>query len=220
MHIDDFSEADQHVICRPETTKTLYAPCPAQKQEIAPIESTKARRPKRIIKATRSMSGQSTGLSEKELKVATQRNTAKNMVFHCAIDREVIRISGPRPPSPTSKIRTIADRDEEEKRAGRGQRAKRRSRNSDAHSDVEEELPLIERVKRARGPGEDEDYATPVRYKEVKHRHGKTVRWNRELTIIRYDGRSEARGEPREEAMPARSALKLAAQVSEDMIYC
>ena len=210
------SEAQQRsTSSRVETTASTRAISPAQEDKDETQANTQTRRPKRMIKTTMSTSAQIAGPSEKDLKIATQRNTAKNMVFHCAIDREIIRVSGPRPPSPTSKIRTTADKDEEEKKAGRGQRAKRRSRYSNEGSEFEEAPPLIERVERARGPGDDEDYATPVRSsKKMKTGHVKTVKWNRELTIIRDDGRPEAPLEPCRQAAPDKSALKLNAQVS------
>lgn len=179
-----------------------------------PIEHPQIQRPKRVIKSS-SGPGPSTAISEKELKAATQRNTAKNMVFHCAIDREIIRIPGPRPPSPTSKIRTTADKEEEERKAGRDQRAKRRSRGSDVEAEMSESRPLIERVERTRGPGEDEDYLTPARpCKKVKTAHGKTVKWDRELTIIRNDGQPEAARDAGKAVAPGKSALKSNAQVS------
>ena len=173
-----------------------------------------AGRPKRMPK-TPALPSISTAISERELKAATQRNTAKNMVFHCAIDREIVKVPGPRPPSPTSKIRTTADKEEEIKKAGRGQRAKRRSRSSDGESETEDTTPLIEKVERFRGPGEDEDYSTPARPgKKAKTSHAKSVKWDRQLTIVRDDSRpGVARTIPRS-ALLRRSSLKAGAQVS------
>lgn len=150
-------------------------------------------------------------MSEKELRLATQRNTSKNEVYHCAIDRQIIRINAPRPPSPTSKIRTTVDRDEEEKKAGREQRAQRRSRGSDAGSI--EIFPVVERVERIRGPGDEEDYKTPVRpNKKAKIRHEKNVKWDKELMVIRDDGCQPPKAR---DAMvqPGKSCLRDEAQV-------
>ena len=126
-------------------------------------------------------------LSEKELKVATQRNTARNEVYHCAIDRQIIRKTGQRPPSPTSKIPTIADREEQERKVGRDQRAKRRSRGSDASEEGDDDIRLtvVERISKFRG--DEDDYTTPARpLKKAKiSDEGKGVRWDKGLVIIR-----------------------------------
>jgi len=156
------------------------------------------------------------GISEKELRSATQRNTDRNTVYlYCTIDRQIVRQPGPRPPSPTSKIRTTADRDEEEKKAGRGERAKRRSaRDSDGangdatnNANFEALRSNVERVERARGPGDDDDYETPARpSKKVKTKHERRVGWDRELVIIRDDGRPQAQSQGSGQA--AKSALR------------
>ncbi|CAD6584024.1 MAG: hypothetical protein TREMPRED_003717 [Tremellales sp. Tagirdzhanova-0007] len=138
-----------------------------------------------------------TDMSEKELKATTQYNTIHNQVYLCAIDRLIVRKPGPRPPSPSSKIPTTADRDKAERKAGRGERAKRRSRSSDGDSDRDEsdggENLVMERVSHARGPGEDEDYATPVRPgKKLKMAHEqserpkKSVTWDKGLVVVRH----------------------------------
>lgn len=176
------------------------------------------------------------GMSEKELKSATQRNTLRNQVYLCAIDRQIVRVPGPRPPSPTSKITKTADREEEEKKAQRNARARRR-RVDDTSSEAEEDtIPPIEYVHQAQGPGDEEEYNTPVRPpKRVKLDDGeagaenKFVRWNRSLAIIRgglgahhsspatparsdaADGEAEA-----ESSTCPRSALKPDAQVPLD----
>lgn len=125
-------------------------------------------------------------MSGKELKTTTDRNTMRNQVYLCAIDRQVVHVPGPRPPSPTSKIRTTADRAEEEKKKSREHRAKRRGTSG---QDGSPERPVIEKVERARGPGDDEDWTTPARpAKKAKMGIDKSVKWDRELVIIRDDG--------------------------------
>ena len=203
------------------------------------LESTSVqpepRRPKRSIKpptaalrSTTTSKPSSTpvgdngpAISEKELRAATQRNTDKNTVYlYCTIDRQIVRQSGPRPPSPTSKIRTTADRDEEEKKAGRGERAKRRSARDSTGTNGDDtitnslgsSMSNVERVERARGPGDDHDYETPARpSKKIKTQHERRVAWDRELVIIRDDGRLQAQRQRFGQA--ARSALR-ADQVS------
>ncbi|OCF43664.1 hypothetical protein I317_02414 [Kwoniella heveanensis CBS 569] len=177
-------------------------------------------RPKRAVKpppkpASSSASNAASlliaGISEKELKKTTDRNTAKNQVYHCAIDRQVVFQPGPRPPSPTSKIRTTAERDEEEKKAARGDRARRRKgEDNDSNDDdvaggeqgakggkkeqKEQPLswPIIEKMVVHKAPGDEEEFVSPPRpAKKVKtDRRGKdkAVKWDKGLTIIRDDG--------------------------------
>ena len=154
-----------------------------------------------FVKQVATVSTSGCNISEKELKAATQRNTSRNEVYHCAIERQIVRKHGPRPPSPTSKIRTTADREEAERKVSREERAKRRSRGSEADSDTEAP-PLVQRISQLRGPGEEEDYVTPARpVKKAKTAHvdvktkDKVVRWDRGLVVIRHDG-SEAVSKP------------------------
>lgn len=167
------------------------------------------------------------GMTEKQLKTITQRNTMRNEVYLCAIDRQIVRIDAPRPPSPTSKIPKSADREDEEKKAEREARAKRRGRESEgAEEDEDEELcsPIITRVERDRAPGDDDDYHTPSRpAKRAKlsesngngddNAESKFVHWNRALTVIR-GGLSEALSQPKKE--PTRSCLRPEAQIPLD----
>ena len=125
----------------------------------------------------------------------------------------MLRKDGPRPPSPTSKIRTTADRDEAEKKAGRSNRAKRRSQGSDNEEDSC--APVIERVMYSRGAGDDEDWRTPTRQaKKAKALHQKNVKWDRELIIIRDDGRQETVTCSAEAQIHLKSALRADSQVS------
>ncbi|WVW86332.1 hypothetical protein I302_108376 [Kwoniella bestiolae CBS 10118] len=132
-------------------------------------------------------------MSEKELKTTTHRNTIRNQVYHCAIDRQIIRQSGPRPPSPTSKIRTTAERNEEEKKQAREARAKRRK--GQEHEDEEAERPIIEKLVQHRHPGDDSDFETPQAQRPMKkHKSGeenkktRAVIFDKGLTVIRDDG--------------------------------
>ena len=129
-------------------------------------------------------------LSEKELKAMTARHTARNEVYHCAIDRQVVRKQGARPPSPTSKIRTTADREEAERKAGREVRAKRRSRGSEGDNEEDNgtSTTVIERVARFRG--DDVDFLTPARpLKRAKWADAeKALRWDKGLLVIRDFG--------------------------------
>jgi hypothetical protein len=110
-------------------------------------------------------------ISDKELSTLTKLNTARNEVYFCTLDRNIIKKDGPRPPSP-NKVRTIAEREEEERKLGRGARAKRRGKgNSGGESSGQEDTDnqplsladLLPPLRHIRGAGEDEDYQTPAR---------------------------------------------------------
>ncbi|KIR81577.1 hypothetical protein I306_01418 [Cryptococcus gattii EJB2] len=144
-------------------------------------------------------------LTEKQLKTTTARNTARNQVYHCAIDRKIIRQLGPRPPSPTSKIRTTSEREEADKKKSRETRAKRRM---GIHSEEEKEKgqQVIEKLEVAKAPGDEDDwtYKTPQRplkrarrTSEADEHHDddgdaeeerKKLRWDRVVSVIRDDG--------------------------------
>jgi hypothetical protein len=122
----------------------------------------------------------------------------RNQVYFCAIDRQIVHVPGPRPPSPTSKIRTTADRDEAEKKKSREHRAKRRgARESGASTEAgSPDRPVIQRIEQTRGPGDEEDWKTPARpAKKAKLREEKNVKWDRGLVIIHDDG-SEVKPPP------------------------
>ncbi|WVR09552.1 hypothetical protein IAU60_006621 [Kwoniella sp. DSM 27419] len=106
----------------------------------------------------------------------------RNQTYHCAIDRQIIRQPGPRPPSPTSKIRTTAEREEESKKNARENRARRRKGME------EEEIPVVERLVRLRCPGDEDDYEEPVRPSKRAKPDEKYVKWDTNLTIIRDNG--------------------------------
>ncbi|KAJ3517145.1 hypothetical protein NLJ89_g685 [Agrocybe chaxingu] len=109
------------------------------------------------------------------LKDLTTSNTVKNQQYLSAkLETEVIRKEGLRPESPAVKIRTISQRQEEEKERQREERAQRRARRSDemTSSDVgysspcEEESPAKKGeplTKHQRGAGDEDDYETPER---------------------------------------------------------
>ncbi|WOO86189.1 uncharacterized protein LOC62_07G009675 [Vanrija pseudolonga] len=170
------------------------------------------------------------GMSEKELKAATTRNTMRNQVYYCSIDRQIVRVPGPRPPSPGAKIRTAAEREEADRKIRREQRARRRNRGDDESSE-EEGTPLVERVPhQPRAPGDEEDYTTPARPRKrlrvsddeaedtssASSGDSRQVRWDKGLTVIR--GALGEFGGPSKSASttPKPSSLKQAAQIPLD----
>ncbi|KIL00419.1 hypothetical protein PAXRUDRAFT_8226 [Paxillus rubicundulus Ve08.2h10] len=123
------------------------------------------------------------GLSATALKALTTSNTTKNQQTVATLEIEVIRKGGLRPESPTVKVRTILQKQRDERDVRRRERAERRLRKSeddvgasdtegateygdesllDTHTDHDGNDGAIPR-KHRRGPGEDEDYETPQR---------------------------------------------------------
>ena len=169
-----------------------------------PVEDEiEAGRPKRAVKPRKLAPPVAPYISGKELKTTTERNTMRNQVYFCAIDRQIVHIPGPRPPSPTSKIRTTADRDEDNKKKSREHRAKRRgARESGASTEAgSPERPIVQRIEQTRGPGDDEDWKTPARPSKKAKREEKNVKWDRGLVIIHDDG-SEVQTPPDLEEPP------------------
>lgn len=118
------------------------------------------------------------GMSITALKDLTTSNTVHNQKYLAArLETEVIRREGIRPESPAMKVRTVSQRQQDEREKQRAERAKRRSRRSGelldedvgGSSDVgysslgEEHASDEEQVKHQRGAGDEEDYVTPER---------------------------------------------------------
>lgn len=103
------------------------------------------------------------------LRALTTSNTTKNQKYMAAsLQTKIIRMDGQRPESPIMKVKTVAQRKEDERGQGRRERAERRAKRAsgtaeesgaDDFSEGPESSPLGEHK---RGPGDDEDYFTPV----------------------------------------------------------
>ncbi|KAF7966116.1 hypothetical protein HWV62_39976 [Athelia sp. TMB] len=120
------------------------------------------------------------GLTAVALKALTSSNTTRNQHNFVSLATEVVRKDGNRPESPMVKIRTISQREEEERVKGRAERAQRRARKSDGGLDEEEdgsdrgdssnlgdgdwvEVEPAWGAGYRRGPGDEEDYKSPAR---------------------------------------------------------
>jgi len=105
------------------------------------------------------------GLSITALKNLTTDNTMKNQKVMSLLETEIVKREGKRPESPAVKLRTIAEKANEEKAKQREGRAQRRAKRSD--SEVEpldvNDLPLEEDGRHRRGAGEEEEYESPER---------------------------------------------------------
>jgi hypothetical protein len=173
-------------------------------------------------------------MSAVALKALTCSNTVKNQQYAVVkLETEVVRREGARPESPAIKIRTISQKQMEEKVKERQARAERRARrgedwpsdlegssefgdssfwDDDRETHDEEEQPLRHR----RGPGDEDDYETPDRAgiakrlrlggneSEAEVREKKRVKWDRGLSKTIY--LDEVR--PGERPRPAQNTIK------------
>lgn len=97
-------------------------------------------------------------MSAAALGKLTTSNTKRNEVPVAEVDRRLILLDIARPPSPSSKIRTLAQRESDEAELARQRRA--RNRSIMRGEVVPEESPQRP-VKHPRAPGDDEEYHTP-----------------------------------------------------------
>ncbi|KAI0065355.1 hypothetical protein BV25DRAFT_1821745 [Artomyces pyxidatus] len=164
---------------------------------------------RRVIRAPVD-TGAFSSMSAVALKALTNSNTEKNQQSIALLEREVVRKPGNRPDSPTTKVRTVLERQKEERGRGRKERAERRARRGVSEGldgsevgetsfmssdDLEPTGPDGKPIGHRRGPGDDEDYETPEKHarptKRVRlgspndgieeNRETKRVRWDRGL---------------------------------------
>jgi hypothetical protein len=157
-------------------------------------------------------------LSEKELKAKTSYNTAKNEKYHCAIEKQIVRVGTVRPASPTSTIPTTEQREEEAKKRDREMRVKRRKGGKEEEEDEEDEevWPVVKRLEGGEvdWKGDEEGWERPAK----KQRVGsvgpgtKGVKWDKGLIVIRDEGGPYNTGLKKMEGK--KSALKSGKQVS------
>lgn len=139
------------------------------------------------------------------LKDLTVSNTVRNQKYLAAkLETEVVRREGVRPESPAVKVRTVVQKQQEEKDKQRAERANRRARRSGeiGSSDIEgfsdagysspcEDANMADGTnplpRHQRGAGEDDDYETPERH----HRHKKRTRLFDDVDIMETSGSIE-----------------------------
>ncbi|TFK42603.1 hypothetical protein BDQ12DRAFT_662808 [Crucibulum laeve] len=150
------------------------------------------------------------GMSATALKALTTSNTLRNQRYLAAkLETAIIRKEGARPESPVMKVRTIVQRELEEKGKQRKERAERRARRNvdDSADDVDYSSSMeadsedwqsngspLPRYRR--GPGDEEDYETPARLglsvnlieEDEESREKRRVKWDRGLfTAVTLD---------------------------------
>lgn len=165
-------------------------------------------------------------LNPRQLQALTDANTLRNQTYLADLQRKVVRQHGPRPPSPSSKVRTMNEKSKEERAKEREARAERRRRrglgsNISASSEGDygdppssptpdqQAIESLPPAKHARGPGDEEDYETPVRHPKPSvsdpSKVAKTVKWDRGLartisewatTQLSQDAHERAKSEP------------------------
>lgn len=178
------------------------------------------------------------GLSSLALKTLTTNNTVRNQQVVNMLETELVRKEGKRPESPTTKLRTITERQQAEKTQQREERAARRARKLESGeigegdgdlSFMSDYLPVDEDglpLKHRRGPGEDEDYETPERParpskrtrmdidgEESREAKERRVQWDRGLfTAVYLDELPDNRSWPKNENA-GKSCLAMTAKV-------
>ncbi|KAK4689217.1 hypothetical protein P7C73_g872, partial [Tremellales sp. Uapishka_1] len=121
--------------------------------------SSTKERPKRTVKPPVDIvqNRYTAAMSEKELKTTTELNTVRNQVYFCAIERQIIKRNGERPPSPNSKLTSSFI----ERAISRGDRAKRRAGEEDTASELDVKPKEKEvRITHVRGAGDEEEYVS------------------------------------------------------------
>lgn len=128
-------------------------------------------------------------LDPTSLRNLTTSNTLRNQQYVCSkVETQILMKEGKRPASPTSKVRTLLDKQKEGKDKSREERAARR-RIASGDGDEEMEDSAASR-KHPRAAGDDEDYQTPVKVRELEQMEldetnekvKKRVKWNVDLT--------------------------------------
>jgi hypothetical protein len=149
------------------------------------------------------------------LRQLTNKNTERNQAYaFSVVETQVILKEGKRPPSPTTRVKTILEKRKQAEEVGkaRGERAARRAERReggslDGASEASGSAAASENgyfegdnegtpaKKHSRGPGEEEDYETPIRRTKrareedsgsesedaARGRVKKRVKWDKEL---------------------------------------
>ena len=149
------------------------------------------------------------------LRQLTNKHTERNQVYvFSVVETQVVLKEGKRPPSPTTRVKTVLEKRKQGEEIGkaRGERAARRAErreggsldgasetsrsaatDENGNSESDSEGPPAR--KHLRGPGEEEDYETPIRRTKrareddsgndsedaARGRSKKRVKWDKEL---------------------------------------
>jgi hypothetical protein len=128
-------------------------------------------------------------LDPTSLRNLTTSNTLRNQQYiGSSMEIKIIMKEGNRPASPTSKVRTVSDKQKDEKDKSREERAARR-RMASGDGDQEMIDSVEASRKHPRAAGDDEDYQTPLKAREQERmeldepneKAKKRVKWNVDL---------------------------------------
>jgi len=173
------------------------------------------------------------GMSMNALKTLTANNTMRNQYYAVAmLETQLVRKDGVRPESPVVKVKTISQRQQEEKVRQREERANRRARrhrnslgdqeNNDRRSkktDLTSDLGDLHswkpHVKHQKGAGDEEDYETPLRNIDGAAIGERRVKWDKGLfTEVFLDEVILGSKAPLKEHIPTKGCLTQSAKVS------
>lgn len=134
-------------------------------------------------------------MSAVALKNLTANNTTKNQYYITArLETEIVRKDGDRPSSPTTKVRTLLDKQKEDKMKEREERAaRRRARRAVVSTDDEDDQtdlgdlsfasidigPDGQPLKHRLGAGDEEEWETPEKGDDVVK--ARRVKWDKLL---------------------------------------
>lgn len=174
------------------------------------------------------------GMSATALKALTTSNTTKNQQTVAVLATELVRKEGPRPESPTVKVRTVLQKQRDERDTRRKERAQKRAQMSESLGasgidGLDDGLSLDGRAdhdendyamlqKHRLGPGDEEDYETPERPERAieplrlegadrKVKPVKQVKWHRGLSTTVYLDEVDPRPGPLPKNVVARGCL-------------
>ncbi|KAL1743939.1 hypothetical protein HDZ31DRAFT_83048 [Schizophyllum fasciatum] len=146
-------------------------------------------------------------MSAVALRALTNANTQKNQEYLAArLETTIIRKEGDRPDSPVMKMKSNGQKEQEARSHARRERAERRARRAGSGEEAGDvsvmsaegsddgwsgdEVPQVHR----RGPGDEEDYQTPVRVRTLRFddnasdeaEEARRVKWDRGLQTSKY----------------------------------
>ncbi|THH11580.1 hypothetical protein EW146_g7984 [Bondarzewia mesenterica] len=203
----------------PSTRRTARSriAAPPQTDVFGTVRPLQPRRRQRQVQAD---TGGFPAMSAMALKALTTTNTEKNQQCVARLEKEIVRKNGSRPESPSTKVRTVLERQKEEKGRERKERAERRARRSTDGQTDQQDLSLMSSddmaalgldglpLKHRLGAGDEGYYETPEKKSGEEERARKRVKWDRGLFSTIYLGDLESASTSRETSIKPTTALQ------------
>ncbi|KZT26216.1 hypothetical protein NEOLEDRAFT_1241097 [Neolentinus lepideus HHB14362 ss-1] len=199
-----------------------------------PTLASRSRQARRKALPSQSASTSVIGMTQTALRAVTNKNTQQNQKYlFIDIETEVVRKPGPRPESPTTKVKTAIQKQKDEQSQERADRAERRARRSEGSLDDgdmvdpnqsiewDPSTKTEEHPKHQRGPGDEVDYVTPEKPEppakkarfdvSAEDKAAKRVKWDKGLHTLIYldDPKPEHKGSGLTKGALAKSAKEL-----------